>query len=163
MHSHLAIRHLIQHVSTRTRGSLVRQRVPESVLAFIDDVCQMFEPFTGVARAGYECLYGGDRWAVSVYLGEREAYGGALDGALRPVNFRIDVQALAQLFESVSSIGWNSISDRVSESPDLECESFLTIEGTARREPISLQVHALPPQEAGPAMREYVDGRWELV
>ncbi|MEZ6067488.1 MAG: hypothetical protein R3B90_17665 [Planctomycetaceae bacterium] len=163
MHSHLTLRHLIQRIVRRREQDQASRRPPDVLLGFIDDVCQVFEPFNGIARAGYECVHGGDRWEVSVFLGGLEACGGPRDGALRPVNFRIDVQAIATLFEQTHSIGWNAISTNDTSTDGAVQESFLTIEGIARGERISLQVHALPPSDAGPALREHLDGRLELV
>jgi hypothetical protein len=163
MHSHLAIRHLIRHVAERRQNGIGQPVLPKPLVALIDDVCQMFEPFTGVARAGYECLYGDDRWEVSVFLGEHEAIGGPLDGELAPVNFRFDVHGLTRLFEQVQSVSWNAIPCTYDDEDAGQFESFLTIEGVAAGERISLQVHALAPREMGPGMRQYQDGRLELV
>lgn len=163
MHSHLAIRHLIRHVAERRQSGIGQPVLPTRLVALIDDVCQMFEPFTGVARAGYECLYGGDRWEIAVFLGEQEAIGGALDGEVAPVNFRFNVQGLTRLFEQVHSVAWNAIPCTYGTDDDVPFESFLTIDGVAAGERISLQVHALAPREIGPAVRQYQDGRLELV
>lgn len=163
MHSHLAIRHLIRHVAERRQHGIGQPQLPARLVAFIDDVCQMFEPFAGVARAGYECLYGDDRWELSVFLGRQEAVGGPLDGELAPVNFRFDVQGLTRLFEQVQSVSWNAIPRTYGADVDGQCESFLTIDGVAGGERVSLQVQALAPREIGPGMRHYQDGRLELV
>lgn len=162
MHSHLAIRHLIRHVAERRQNGIGQPVLSPKLVALIDDVCQLFEPFTGVARAGYECMFGGDRWEISVFLGEHEAMGGALDGELSPVSFRFDVAGLTNMFDQVHSASWNAIPCGYGDESG-EFESFLTIEGVAAGERISLQVHALAPREIGPGMRVYQDGRMELV
>lgn len=163
MQSHLAIRHLIRHIAERRQSGIGQPVLPTELVEFIDDVCQLFEPFSGVARAGYECLYGGDRWEISVFLGEQEVVGGALDGELMPVNFRFDVRGLARLFDRVDAVCWNAVPNGHAFAQDDQFESFLTIEGVARGQRVTLQVHALPPDEIGPAMRQYSDGRLELV
>jgi hypothetical protein len=163
MHSHLAIRHLIRHVAERRQNGMGQPILPPSLTNFIDEVCQLYEPFQGVARAGYECLYGDDRWEIAVFLGETEAIGGPLDGELHPVSFRFDVRALTALFDEVHSLSWNAIPTASQWEPNGQFETFLTIEGIARDQRISLQVHALPPDSAGPGMRRHVDGRLELV
>ncbi|MCA9053668.1 MAG: hypothetical protein KDA75_07510 [Planctomycetaceae bacterium] len=163
MHSHLAIQHLIRHVAERRQNGIGQPILPPKLVALIDDVCQLFEPFTGVARAGYECLFGDDRWEVSIFLGEQESVGGPQDGRLMPVNFRFDVTGLTRLFERVASVSWNAIPKSYDQSDDAVFESFLTVDGVAAGERISLQVHALAPREIGPAMRQHVDGRLELV
>lgn len=162
MHSHLAIRHLIRHVAERRQNGIGQPVLPTRLVALIDDVCQLFEPLTGVARAGYECMYGEDRWEISVFLGEQEAIGGPKDGELVPVNFRFNVAGLTPLFEQVHSANWNAI-PYLAGMDDSQFESFLTVDGVAGGERVSLQVHALAPQEIGPGMRQYPDGRLELV
>jgi hypothetical protein len=161
MHSHLAIRHLIRHVAERRQNGIGQPVLPANLVSLIDDVCQMFEPFTGVARAGYECFYGDDRWEIAVFLGENEAVGGSQDGELAPVNFRFDVHGLTRLFEKVHAVSWNAIPCTYQDEDSYE--SFLTIDGVAAGERVGLQVHALPPGEVGPAMRQHQDGRLELV
>lgn len=163
MHSHLAIRHLIRHIAERRQSGIGQPVLPPELVDFIDEVCQLYEPFSGVARAGYECLYGGDRWEISVFLGMQERVGGPHDGAWLPVNFQFNVQALATLFERTDSIRWNAVPNGHALTSTDQFESFLTVEGVARGQRVSLQVHALPPEEIGPGLRQYADGRLELV
>ncbi len=163
MHSHLALRHLIHHVAERRQNGIGLPVLPRPLAGLIDEVCQLFEPFTGVARAGYECQFADDRWEISVFLGGREAVGGPLDGELQPVNFRFDVQGLARLFEQVYSIGWNAIPNGHDCLGAGTMESFLTAEGVAGGQRVSLRVHAVAPDEAGPGQRQHADGRLELV
>jgi len=163
MHSHLAIRHLIRHIAERRQNGIGQPVLPRELVEFIDDVCQLFEPFSGVARAGYECLFGGDRWELSVFLGEHELLGGAHDGDRQAVNFRFDVQRLATLFERTDAVRWNALPHNYLADDDDQFESFLTVEGVARGQRIALQVHAQAPAKIGPAMRQHRDGRLELV
>ena len=163
MHSHLALQHLIRHVAERRRQGSGQPVLPAHLAQFIDDICQLFEPFNGVARAGYECVYGDDRWEIAIFLGEQEAVGGAEDGRLTPVNFRFNVSGLSQRLEQVHSISWNAIPHSPADGYTPLFESFLTLDGVAAGERISLQVHALAPREIGPAMRQRPDGEVELV
>jgi hypothetical protein len=163
MHSHLPIRHLIRYVEERRTIGEGQPVIPQPITAFIHAVCELFEPYSGVARAGYECLYGDDRWEISVFLGETECYGGAGDGELLPVNFRFDVAGLRPLFDELHSLQWNAIPNAHIHVEMTRFESFLTVEGTVGRQPVSLQVHALAPEAVGPALRRHVDGRMELV
>ncbi|MFV0446835.1 MAG: hypothetical protein ACK5Q5_24955 [Planctomycetaceae bacterium] len=162
MHSHLAIRHLIRHVAERRQNGIGQPVLPSKLVNLIDNVCQLFEPLTGVARAGYECMFGEDRWEISVFLGEQEVVGGPKDGELAPVNFRFDVAGLTPLFERVNTVNWNAIPWTYGTDDGL-FESFLTIDGVAAGERISLQVHALAPRELGPGLKQYSDGRLELA
>lgn len=163
MHSHLPIRHLIRFVEERRQQGEGQPTIPATVTSFINDVGALFEPYTGVARAGYECLFGDDRWEISLFLGETERVGGPSDGELRPVNFRFDVEGLRPLFDELQSLQWNAIPNGHVYVDTSRFDSFLTVEGTVGGHRISLQIHALAPAAVGPAMRHYSDGRVELV
>ena len=163
MHSHLPIRHVIQSAQNLRQNGLGQPAIPEPLVQFVHEICHLFEPFGGVARAGYECAYGDDRWEIAVFLGEREAIGGPLDGKTTPVNFRMDLDALRSAFESVERFAWNTLPDALEELEMTRYESFLTVEGTAAGQPVSLQVLSLAPDALGPAILEYQDGRVELA
>ncbi len=163
MHSHLSIRHLISSLE-RLRPAEARPRaIPDELLGFIQDVCQLFDPFGGIARAGYECLFAEDRWEISVFLGETEAVGGPLDGKTTPVNFQMDLDALRATFDDVQRFSWTAFPNGYLQQNQERRESFLTIQGTVATQPVTLQVHSLAPDSLGPAMLEYHDGRLELT
>lgn len=163
MHSHLSIHHLIRHVEERRNREINPVAVPEPITRLIHSVCDLFEPFSGVARAGYECSFAEESWEVSVFLGETECVGGPCDGELRPVNFRFDVGSVSGLFDAVHSLTWNALPRDYTSGDGMRFESFLTVLGEYEKLRISLQIHALAPQTFGPAMREHLDGRVELV
>ncbi len=163
MHSHLPIRHLIRSVEERRKSGEGQPTLPSTLTTFVAGICELFEPFTGVARAGYECMYGEDRWEVAVFLGATEAVGGAADGSLVPANFRFDVLELVRRFDRITSLTWNAIPNGHAFLAESQMESFLTVEGSGAGHDLSMQVHAVAPEAIGPAMRQYVDGRVELV
>lgn len=160
MHSHLAIRHLIRQLDLSGRPEPATA-APQWLTNFLVDAAAQFEPFSGTARAGYECRHTPDGWEAALFLGMNELVGGADDGCIRPVNFRFDVLQLTQRFEHVDSISWNAFPNRYSDGEtDL---SMLTLIGRVSGETIRLQVYAAAPEECGPAMRVYTDGRCEVV
>jgi hypothetical protein len=130
---------------------------------FIDQVADLFEPFSGVARVGYECLQGPDSWEVVLFLGENETVGGSQDGQLTPVNFRFDLQRLSACFSSLETLFWNAFPHShvcFEEQGDL---AFVTATGKVESHRVSLQIQAIPPEGATPGLRAMQDGRIELV
>lgn len=157
-HSHLVIRHLIRQVDDFADRPPQPRELPEWLQGFVADVAELFEPFRGVARPGFECHWGEDRWEVSVFLGKSEVVGGAQDGGLLPVNFRFDVQQLPALFERLDALRWNAIPDCGTTDDEGLPLSFLVAEGVVCGQPITLQVHAAPPEAIGPGTRRLADG-----
>lgn len=136
---------------------------PDWLLHAVDRLAQLFEPFSGVARVGYECLQGESGWEVALFLGEHELVGGADDGSLHAVNFRFNLQRLQREFDTLTGLYWNAFPNShvcFAETADL---SFLTVEGTIQGESLRLQIHAGPPECVGPAFKQYPNGRLELV
>jgi hypothetical protein len=144
------------------RGSH-RHASPAWLVQFIDNFSQRFEPFSGVARVGYECQKAENGWEVAIFLGEHEIVGGAADGQLRPINFRFDLKNIDAEFDQLSTISWNAFPSSHVCLEMMADLSFLTIEGIVHGEHVRLQLHAGPPDSIGPAIREHVDGRLELV
>lgn len=177
MKSHLAVRHLVRQLELAPpRGARLRPgsgpddesrtqtpSPPDWLLRLVDRLAERFEPFRGVARVGFVCSHGDAGWELALFLGENEIVGGPEDGHVMPVNFRFDLQGLSEEFDEVSGIHWNAFpSSHVcfEESTDL---SFLAIEGTVDGQPLRMQIHAGPPDSVGPALKQYSDGRMEIV
>lgn len=140
-----------------------RPELPVWLRKFADNVSQRFEPFSGVARVGYECVQSEGVWELAVFLGETEIMGGAEDGELRPINFRFDLKDLAMEFQTVHSMHWNAFPNSHVCFELMADLSFLSIEGMVEGQLVRLQLHAGPPDSVGPGIREYQDGRLELV
>lgn len=144
------------------RRSIKPQR-PAWLSEFVDRLAQRFEPFSGVARVGYECMQSDQVWELAIFLGELEIVGGAEDGEMRPVNFRFNLQDITGEFDEVRSIFWNAFPNSHVCFESMADLSFLTIEGVVQTQIIKLQLHAGPPDSIGPGLREHQDGRLELV
>lgn len=164
IHSHCAVRHLVRQVELyRERGS--RTRTPQWLETFVNRAAESFEPFSGLARVGYEAVYSEEcLWEVSLYLGENES-AVALDGECRaiPVNFRFKLDHLRDCFESVNRLDWNVFPGSRTLLDDANDLSFILVEGVVGGNTIKLQVHATPPDAAGPALRYHSSGDVELL
>lgn len=159
-HSHLAIRHLIRELQSRNTES--KHMPPEWLLQKVHHIAEMFEPFSGVARVGFECAREDNAWELGLFLGECEIVGGPQDGQLQAINFRFDVISLQAEFDRIEAIQWNVFpNDHVFESStDL---SFIMIVGEIAGETIRLKLHAAPPEMVDPALKQHSDGRVEVV
>ena len=136
---------------------------PAWLSEFVDRLSQRFEPFSGVARVGYECMQSDSIWELAIFLGELEIVGGADDGEMRPVNFRFNLKDIINEFDEIRSMYWNAFPNSHVCFDSLVDLSFLTIEGVIQSNPVRLQLHAAPPDSIGPGLREHQDGRLELV
>lgn len=159
-HSHLVIRHLIKGLQTRGREAL-EIRLPDSIQEFVNSVADLFEPFRGEARVGFECTFIEDSWEISMFLGTTEIVGGPLDGRQMPQNFRFNLQGLFDQFDSIQSFLWNAMPDNPLLDDSLPM-SLVVVEGVVRGQTVRLQLHPSAPEEIGPAVREYPDGSYEL-
>jgi hypothetical protein len=137
--------------------------LPTWLVQFIDHISDRFEPFSGVARVGYECHHTEYGWEIALFLGEHEVVGGPDDGHMRPVNFRFNLTELTSSLDKVEEIFWNAFPNSHVCYDAMADLSFLTIVGITAGQKIRLQLHASPPDTIGPALREYPDGRMELV
>ncbi len=158
-HSHLVIRHLVKGLEARGREA-IDIRIPETIDTFVTAVAELFEPFSGTARVGYECNFADDSFEISMFVGAREIVGGPLDGHQEAQNFRFNLQGLFDRFDSIQSFLWNALP----HSPLLDGGlSFVVVEGTVQGHIVRLQLHPTAPDEMGPAIREYADGTVELT
>ena len=162
-HSHLAIRHLVKKLEMSDTRRTTKPTLPEWLTLFIDDLSQRFEPFSGVARVGYECQNSEMGWEIALFLGEHEVVGGPQDGELKPVNFRFDITEIHRSFQSIEGIFWNAFPNSHVCYDGMADLSFLTIQGKVSDHTVRVQLHAGPPDVIGPALRQYADGRLELV
>ncbi len=161
--SHLAVRHLLRQLELKREKGMSSQIIPNWFSQFIDAISERFEPFSGVARVGYECAFSEGGWEISIFLGETELVGGADDGRMLPVNFRFDLTGVVQQFDQLDGMHWNAFPNSPVETEQPSDLSFVTITGTIQGEKVLIQLHATPPNPVGPGIRQHSDGRLELV
>jgi hypothetical protein len=141
----------------------VKPGLPAWLERLIDQLSEQFEPFSGMARVGYECQQTEDAWEVALFLGENEIVGGAEDGWLRPVNFRYNLLDLFNLFDVIDALHWNAFPSSYACLDEVADLSVVAAEGRVQGHLVRVQVHAGPPECVGPGMREHGDGRVELT
>lgn len=162
--SYLAVRHLLRQIEIHREKGISRQVIPDWFSKFVDGISDQFEPFSGVARVGYECAFSDGGWEISVFLGENEIVGGADDGRMLPVNFRFDINGIARQFDQIDTIHWNAFPNSPAKSAHDVDLSFITVTGIVQGENVLLQLQATPPNASvGPAIRQHADGTMELV
>ena len=157
----MPIQHLIHQVETRKR--VPRDVRPEWMSGWIEEVSELFEPLTGVARVGFDCRFLEDGWNISLFLGNSEVVGGPDDGKCRPTNFQLDLMQLQRMFDEVDSLRWNAIPAELEAEQEEEGahRSFVMISGLIEKTPVDLHLFELPPETAGPGVRVFPDGSCE--
>lgn len=161
-HSHLPVQHLLKQVELYRERRAARDCRPEWVTSLIDEVADLFEPYAGVGRVGFDCQFLDDRWMVTLYLGKTEFVGGREDGQARCQDFQFNLLKLLDRFRYVERLSWDVLSDVETLGQDSP-HSFLTIEGLLDAHPLVLRLFSLPPQEAGPGLRQFPNGSLEPV
>lgn len=152
-HSHLLVHHLLKQLENHKRDRAERCSRPGWLNAFIHQVAALFEPWSGVARVGYQSELTSHGWEARLYLGSTEIVGGRDDGQSRLISFEFDFNRLAETFTRLDEFRWN-----VCTTLDGSAGSFVTLRGLVDHHPICLKVYSRPPQDAGPAFRQLPDG-----
>lgn len=157
-HSHLLVHHLLKQLENHKRDRRERDRRPEWLSALVHQTAALFEPFSGVARVGYECELTPHGWEARLFLGSTEIVGGRDDGQARLNSFEFDFGRLAEGFTRLDEFRWN-----VCTTIDGSAGSFVTIRGLVDEHLVCLKIYSRPPQDAGPAFRQLPDGTLEDV
>ncbi len=151
-HSHLLVQHLLkqleQHAATRSE----RDSRPSWLIRLVEQAAECFRPLHGVARVGYECELLDNGWETRMYLGTTEVVGGRDDGQFRSTSFELDLAGLTSCFSRVDELRWNVAAGEAGGS-------FLTVRGAVGEEQVCVKAYSKAPHHAGPALREYADGR----
>lgn len=159
-HSHIAVQHLMKQMESWQPGRRSREARPDWLTGLIEDMSELFEPLTGVARVGFDCRREEEHWVVRMYLGASELVGGSLDGQVRPMSFDFDLQKLTARFQAIEEFSWSVFPD---DAEDVEePQAYITLTGRVDAEnTIRLHFFAVPPADVGPGMRLFPDGRFE--
>ncbi len=155
-HSHLLVQHLLKQLEQHAANRTERDPRPSWLIRLIDQAAECFLPLTGVARVGYESELIDDGWEVRMYLGKTEVVGGRDDGQARSTSFELDLAALTSCFSRVDEFRWNVAGGETGGS-------FLTVRGAVGEETVCVKTYSRAPHHAGPALREYADGRIQPV
>ena len=161
-HSHLPVRHLIKQVEIYRSTRSQRDVRPEWVTAFIERIADLFEPLADEGRVGFDCHLSEEGWTVGLYLGGTEIVGGPEDGESRYAGFQFDLLPLLDQFSEIERFRWSAFPDG-SAGAVAASLAFVTIEGLVGDQRLRLRIQSTPPADAGPAFRQFPDGRIEPV
>lgn len=161
-HSHLPVRHLLKQVEIYKSRRNQRGIRPEWLTAFIEDVAELFEPVSDDGRVGFDCQLAEQGWALALYLGGTEIVGGPDDGQSRYASFQFDLLKLIDRFSEIERFRWSAFPER-SDLHGGRPLSLVTIEGLVGGQWLRLQIHSVPPTDAGPGFRQFPDGRRESI
>jgi hypothetical protein len=171
-HSEFDVQYHMSKLENWQPGERRRDTRPEWMTNLIENVAEVFEPLTGVARVGFDCRLqegepeegscGEPLWVVRMYLGRNELVGGPHDGRQVPMSFDLDLDQLQTHFNNVDEFCW-SVFPADGEDID-QNQSFVTVSGLVGSNRVRMHVFAVAPHEIAPAMRTYqTDGRCELT
>lgn len=170
-HAHLTVNHLLKQLETHRERRIARDRRPGWLTAVIDAAADLFDPANGLGRVGFECQPTEEGWVAILYLGSEEFVGGPDDGRNQPADFRFDVLSLSKLFEQVSEIAFEAFpsvagatdaDDSLGSPAPAAAGVRLTVRGSVNQKPLTLHVHAMPPETARPGFRRFPNGRREV-
>lgn len=156
----MVVNHLLRQAEKYRARRKSRDVRPQWVTRLIDEVAELFEPVAGVARVGYECRLDDDCWSVGMYLGTNEVIGGRNDGMSRYIDFQFDILQVLDFFTEVQRCSLDSYVEPTVRESDVPA-SFLTVEGLIADEPLRLRIFSIPPEVAGPGLREFPNGQTE--
>ena len=160
--SHLGARHLLTQIESDRSRRGNRDKRPEWLRGFVEEAAGSFEPLSGVARVGYECLPAEGGWDISLYLGSIELVGGKSDGSTERPDFRCDLKRLLEQFSRIDDLEWTVWPDGIDEA-NRELRSVMRIDGLVGTGQVCLRILSSAPQALGPGLRQFADGRVESV
>lgn len=159
-HSHIPINHLLKQIETSGAARGNRDVRPDWVARLIERTAEMFEPLTGVGRVGFQCQLAEDCWVVGLYLGATEIVGGREDGKSKYVNFEVNLDKLKAQFDRIDEFYWSAFPSPTNDAA-AQARSFITLGGTVEGNPLRLQVFSIPPEDAGPGLKQFPNGKFE--
>lgn len=158
---HLRPHHFVKILqSADSQRTPVRQ--PEWVALLLDRLCDCIEPIRGEARMGYDLRFVDPLWQIDLFLGRTEIVGGSFDGHADYVNFTTDISRILRLFESIGRCEWLALPSLL--DPNMPAsDSGLIVEGLWNGQMVRVALRSVPPSNSAPGLRQYPDGRYELV
>ncbi len=158
---HLRPQHFVKILQSADR-SRPAMRQPEWLATLLDSLCDCIEPIRGEARLGYDLNFVDPFWQIDLFLGRTEIVGGSLDGSSDYVNFTADIPRILKLFDAVERCEWLALPSAL-DANMTDRQSGLTIDGKWKAEPVRVALRSVPPNNSAPGLRQYPDGRYELV
>ncbi len=159
-HSHIPIKHFLKQIETYTPNRGNRDVRPEWVTQLIDNVADLLVPLDGIARVGFDTLPEEELWVVRMYLGTTEIVGGPDDGEYRHVDFEVDLKELTNEFEQIHEIAFRALPGTERDGR-FHAQSKLVVHGLVCGNAVRMELCAVPPQEAGPGLKQFADGNFE--
>lgn len=162
-HSHVPVAHLLRQLELYSeKSSSTGDLRPPWLLAFIEDVAQLFAPVTETARVGFISQPDGEGgWCVTLFLGAIQAVGGPRDGERRFCDFAIDLLGVQERFERIDSCVWNATPQAFREG-QLPTAADVVIVGEVNGARLELRLLLSPPEDTRPGMLwDYRSGRFE--
>jgi hypothetical protein len=156
-HSHISpINHLLKQVELHRARKAQRDLRPQWLTQFIDDVIDLFDPMSDVARVGFDARLE-EFWRVSLYLGNTELVGGSEDGLAKHTNFEFDVLGLLDRFAHLDQFSWTAIPEP-SAVATANCCWLTAIGTTQKNQKLHLDIFSIPPKDAGPGLHVFPNG-----
>jgi hypothetical protein len=158
----MPVHHFIAQLDRWKAEKKQREIRPGWLTELIHRLAELFEPLHGVARVGFDCRPTEDGWRIGLFLGQTEIVGGPFDGKAEICPFTYDLQALKDEFDVVERFQLFGMPD---DDPHASAppSSFIAINGRIGGQRLTVRVYSLPPEDAGIALKNHVDGRYEPV
>jgi hypothetical protein len=86
-------------------------------------------------------------WEIWIYPTAVEVVGGVHDGAVVVPGFRLDLEQLREVFDSLVAFGWNALGLNDTEGP------HIYVEGVVEGREVYLQVLAYAPEDEEPGLK----------
>ncbi len=155
----MSIEELLEQMEQYRLRREQRDYRPDWLKDFVQQASGLFEPLTHVGRVGYDCQCDERGWTVCMYLGTTEIVGGAKDGRIDHVSFRVDLTQISLLFSSISRLEWYSVAESCELSQPHSVRSLITIHGVAAiGNDVRLELLSVPPHMIKPGLHYRPDG-----
>jgi len=96
-----------------------------------------------------------------MYLGSTEIVGGPRDGQTQAMPFELDLHRLINRFSDVEEFFWSVFPESAADVD--EAQAYVTISGKIDDNAVRFHLFAVSPEDVGPGMRVYPDGRFDPV
>ncbi|MCA9084392.1 MAG: hypothetical protein KDA81_10070 [Planctomycetaceae bacterium] len=149
----MSIEELLQQMEAYRSRREQKERRPEWLQEFVQQIADHFEPLCNVGRVGFDCQLDERGWTVCMYLGTTEIIGGPRDGEVEHVSFRMDLNQLSNVFSSIDRCEWYSVSNDGDDRFTQPIRSVMCVTGIfATEHKIRLEILGSPPRYIRPGL-----------